>query len=78
MSKRKTSKSQKSNSSNKVKTSSTFSLRKYMSLALIATILGFLLYANTFQHEWALDDFSVIKENWVTQRLWRDWHSSYP
>ena len=68
MSKKKTNKSQKSNSGNKVKTSSKLSLRKYLPLALIATVLGFILYANTFQHEWALDDFSVIKENWVTQK----------
>ena len=48
--------------------SSKSSLSKYLPLALIATVIGFLLYANTFQHEWALDDFSVIKENWVTQQ----------
>jgi hypothetical protein len=50
------------------KTSSHFSLRKYLPLAIIVGLLGFVLYANTIQHEWALDDFSVIKENFVTQK----------
>ncbi len=68
MSKRKTNKGSRAKSTSKVKTSAKLSLRKYLPLALIATVLGFLLYANTFQHEWALDDFSVIKENWVTQK----------
>jgi tetratricopeptide (TPR) repeat protein len=50
------------------KTSSGFSLKKYLPLAIIVGLLGFVLYANTIQHEWALDDFSVIKENFVTQQ----------
>ena len=41
--------------------------KKYIPLGLIAALLAFVLYANTFGHEWALDDFSIIKENWVTQ-----------
>ena len=68
MSKRKPNNSKKSKSASKVKKSPKLSLRKYLPLAVFAAILGFLLYANTFQHEWALDDFSVIKENWVTQK----------
>ncbi len=32
-----------------------------------AAVLGFLLYVNTFGHQYCLDDYSVIKENWVTQ-----------
>lgn len=68
MSKRKGN-SKKAPSKLKVKTSpkSKSSLRKYLPLGLAAAILGFLVYSNTFGHEWALDDFSVIKENWVTQ-----------
>ena len=36
-------------------------------VGLIAAGLGFLLYANTFGHTYALDDFSAIKENWVVK-----------
>lgn len=36
-------------------------------VGLAAAALGFLLYANTFGHQYCLDDYSVIKENWVTQ-----------
>ncbi len=36
--------------------------------ALAIAILTFLLYANTLNHSWALDDYSVIKENYVTQQ----------
>ncbi|MFQ5334524.1 MAG: tetratricopeptide repeat protein [Flavobacteriales bacterium] len=35
---------------------------------LVAALLGTLLYINTWQHGYVLDDFSVIKENWVTQQ----------
>ncbi len=31
-------------------------------------VLGFLLYANTLGHDFALDDFSAIKENYVTKQ----------
>jgi protein O-mannosyl-transferase len=34
---------------------------------LLAAALGFLLYANTFGYNYTLDDFSAIKENWVTK-----------
>jgi len=68
MSKKKDKKPIKSTSKTNKKTSSHFSLRKYLPLAIIVGLLGFVLYANTIQHEWALDDFSVIKENFVTQK----------
>lgn len=34
---------------------------------LVAAALGFVLYANTFGHDYTLDDFSAIKENWVVK-----------
>ena len=68
MSKKKEKKNQKSKGKGGQKTAPTFSLKKYLPLALIVGALGFVLYVNTFQHEWALDDFSVIKENFVTQK----------
>lgn len=36
-------------------------------VGMAAAALGILLYANTFGHQYCLDDYSVIKENWVTQ-----------
>ena len=36
--------------------------------ALAVAIFGFLLYANTIGHGYVLDDFSVIKENFVTKQ----------
>ncbi len=36
--------------------------------ALIIAALGFLLYANTLGHSYTLDDFSAIKENFVTKQ----------
>jgi len=36
-------------------------------VGLLAAALGLILYINTFGHVWCLDDYSVIKENWVTQ-----------
>lgn len=68
MSKRKDKKSTKSTSKVSKKITSSFSLKKYLPLAIIVGVLGFVLYANTITHEWALDDFSVIKENFVTQK----------
>ncbi len=38
-----------------------------MWVGLLAAALGFLLYANTLGHQYTLDDFSAIKENWVTK-----------
>ncbi len=36
-------------------------------VGLAATILGFLLYVNTLGHQYTLDDFSIIKSNWITK-----------
>ncbi|MEO6759967.1 MAG: tetratricopeptide repeat protein, partial [Saprospiraceae bacterium] len=36
-------------------------------IGLVAAVLGFLLYINTFGHTYCLDDFSAIKENWVVK-----------
>jgi uncharacterized protein HemY len=36
-------------------------------VGLAASILGFLLYANTLGHQYTLDDFSIIKSNWITK-----------
>ncbi|MBL7780118.1 MAG: tetratricopeptide repeat protein, partial [Saprospiraceae bacterium] len=38
-----------------------------MWVGLLAAALGFILYANTLGHQYTLDDFSAIKENWVTK-----------
>ncbi len=38
-----------------------------MWVGLLAAGLGFLLYINTLGHQYTLDDFSAIKENWVTK-----------
>jgi tetratricopeptide (TPR) repeat protein len=68
MSKRKDKKSVEPSSKASKKITSSFSLKKYLPLAMIVGVLGFILYANTIEHDWALDDFSVIKENFVTQK----------
>ena len=34
---------------------------------LVAAALGFLLYSNTFGYYYALDDYSLIKDNWVVK-----------
>lgn len=51
--------------------------------ALGIAALGFLLYINTINHDYVLDDFSVIKENFITKRgfegipdLWK-YHSRH-
>lgn len=51
--------------------------------ALAIAAFGFLLYVNTLGHEYVLDDFSVIKENFITKRgfegipdLWK-YHSRH-
>ena len=36
-------------------------------VGVLAAALGFLLYVNTFGHQWCLDDYSAIKENWVVK-----------
>lgn len=35
---------------------------------LILAALAFLLFSNTLSHGWALDDYSVIKDNYLTQQ----------
>ncbi len=37
-------------------------------LGLLVAALGFLLYANTLNHEYALDDYSVLRENNIVMR----------
>lgn len=37
-------------------------------LCLLIGIVSFLLYANTFKHDFVLDDSSIIKENLMTQK----------
>ena len=66
MAKKKTKKKQQQKAAKKTVVKST-SNKSYLILGSIAAFLGFIIYANTFGHEWALDDFSIIKENWVTQ-----------
>ncbi len=36
-------------------------------VGILAALIGFVLYANTFGHQYALDDYSVMKENWVVK-----------
>ncbi len=36
-------------------------------VGLLAAVLGFILYFNTSGHDYCLDDFSSIKENWVVK-----------
>ena len=35
---------------------------------ILVAIVSFILYANTLGHQYALDDYSLILENWVTQK----------
>jgi tetratricopeptide (TPR) repeat protein len=34
---------------------------------IAAAVLGIVLYVNTLGHSWTLDDFSIIKSNWITK-----------
>lgn len=36
-------------------------------IGLIAAVAGWLLYVNTAGHDYCLDDFSAIKDNWLTK-----------
>jgi len=36
--------------------------------AFIVFVLAFVLYANTISHEYVLDDYGVLKDNWITKR----------
>ena len=50
-------------------------------MGLFAACFGTILYINTLHHGYVLDDFSVIKENWVTQKgldaIPTIWETSY-
>jgi hypothetical protein len=37
---------------------------------LLPAALGFLVYVNTLGHQWCLDDYSLIIDNWVTKKGW--------
>jgi tetratricopeptide (TPR) repeat protein len=53
------------------KTSKSIAAKSSKTTLLIAALcfaFGFLLYTNTLQHDYTLDDFSVIKENYVTKQ----------
>ncbi len=43
------------------------STREHWLIGLGLAAFAFLLYANTLGHQWALDDYSAIKDNWVTK-----------
>ncbi len=61
----------KKNQKAKVKKKTTASISFYSKSWLwgvAIAALGFLLYANTLGHDFALDDFSAIKENYVTKQ----------
>jgi tetratricopeptide (TPR) repeat protein len=44
------------------------SVKIYKKLGFIVALLGFLLYSNTLNHTYVLDDFSLISENTVTTK----------
>jgi len=41
---------------------------KIITLGLLLALFGFLIYSNTLSHEYTLDDYSAIKENFVTKK----------
>jgi tetratricopeptide (TPR) repeat protein len=41
--------------------------RSYGWVGLLAAALGMILYANTVGHDYCLDDYSAIKDNWVVK-----------
>ena len=59
-------KKQKNNKASKV--ASTWDAKTKLIIGLAFFAFGFLLYSNTLNHDYTLDDFSVIKENYVTQQ----------
>ncbi|CAN5443769.1 hypothetical protein BH10BAC1_BH10BAC1_08800 [soil metagenome] len=38
-----------------------------LKLSFVIALIAFLLYANTLNHQFVLDDFSVVKENQLTK-----------
>ncbi|MCF8245242.1 MAG: tetratricopeptide repeat protein [Saprospiraceae bacterium] len=70
-------------SSPKLKSVSTNKQPRLLPWALGIAALGFILYLNTVSYDYVLDDFSIIKENFVTKRgfegipdLWK-YHSRH-
>ena len=68
MSKKKQAKANKKTAKRKTQQTRKEPLMKRLLPALIVAILGFLIYSNTLGHDYALDDFSAIKENFVTKQ----------
>ena len=54
--------------SKKLKSSPVWSEKNKRLIGLLFFVFGFLLYANTLNHDYTLDDFSVIKENYITKQ----------
>lgn len=52
----------------KVKSMPIWSTKYKRLIGLLFFVFGFLLYTNTLNHDYTLDDFSVIKENYVTKQ----------
>ncbi|PLX10264.1 MAG: hypothetical protein C0594_05150 [Marinilabiliales bacterium] len=53
---------------NKKRTQTETSKKLVNRLGVLLAIIAFLLYANTLKNGFVLDDFSVIKENWVVKK----------
>ncbi len=52
----------------KIETRESLNTRTYWVIVFSVALFGFLLYANTINHGYVLDDFSVVKENFVTKQ----------
>jgi len=68
MSKKKQANTKKKSSAKTIRSQPKEPLRKQLIPALIIALFGFLIYSNTLSHDYALDDFSAIKENFVTKQ----------
>ncbi len=68
MAKKKHSKQSKGKKKNTPASNKTGTKKAKLILALICAAFGFLLYTNTLQHAYTLDDYSVIKDNFVTKQ----------
>ena len=68
MSKKKQAKENKKIAKKQTQKTSKEPLMKRLLPALVIAIFGFLIYSNTLSHDYALDDFSAIKENFVTKQ----------
>jgi protein O-mannosyl-transferase len=58
---------------NKPPTTTTSSSNAPGWLALVCAALGVLLYSNTLFHDFTLDDFGAIKENWIVKAGFQHW-----